>query len=203
MKNIKEFLESGILELYILGLTSEEENLSIRKWATSYPEIHEELDAITEALLTVAQEKVPAPKSDVKALLMGTIDYTERLTLGEAPAFPPELSEKSTAEDFSEWLMRKDLDLSESTEDIELKIIGHEVSKMTAIVRLVTSTPYEIHDKEIEKFLILEGSCDIVTDQKTYSLVAGDYYAVPLNLGHIVKVTSDKPCLIILQRVAA
>lgn len=203
MENLKEILQSGILELYVLGLTSEEENSAVLKLAKLHPELNAEMDVITDTLVTYAKEKVTAPKEDVKALLMGTIDYTERLTHGETPSFPPELTEQSDSADFAEWLNRKDLDLSESTDDIALKIIGYEAGKMTAIVQLKTETPYEIHDHEIEKFLILEGTCDIVTESKIYSLVAGDYYAVPLNLGHVVKVTSDKPCKIILQRVAA
>lgn len=203
MENLKEILESGILELYVLGLTSEEENSTILKMAKLHPELNLEIDTITETLVTYARENVAAPKKDIKALLMGTIDYTERLTNGEAPSFPPELSEHSSSADYAKWLDREDLDISDSTDDIALKIIGSEAGKMTAIVMLKTETPYEIHEHEIEKFLILEGTCDIITDTKIYSLVPGDYFAVPLDLGHVVKVTSEIPCKIILQRVAA
>lgn len=203
MKTLELFIESGILETYVLGLTSEEENKQVREMILLYPEIDQEIDKIMEALIIYSKKSAPAFDPTLKSLIMGTIDYTERLTNGEAPTFPPSLNENSKVEDFSEWLNRKDLELPENTEDISLRIIGYEPEKMTAIVRILVETPYEIHDKEYEKFLILEGTCDIVTDTKTYSLVPGDYYCVPLNLGHVVKVTSKIPCKVILQRAAA
>jgi mannose-6-phosphate isomerase-like protein (cupin superfamily) len=203
MKDLTEFLHSGVLELYILGLASVEENQLVHQMIRRYPEIESEIDASIESLLSYSKLKVPRPRTDIKAMLMGTIDYTERLINGEAPSFPKALNAHSKIEDYAEWLNRKDLDLSQSTEEIELKIIGSEPEKTTAIVTIKTETPYEIHDKEIEKFLIVEGSCNIVTDEKIYTLVAGDYYEVPLHLGHVVKVTSKIPCKVILQRVAA
>jgi mannose-6-phosphate isomerase-like protein (cupin superfamily) len=60
-----------------------------------------------------------------------------------------------------------------------------------------------VHDNEFEKFLILEGSCTITIEEEAHHLVPGDYLAIPLHKSHQVTITSEIPCKIILQRVAA
>ncbi len=60
-----------------------------------------------------------------------------------------------------------------------------------------------MHTHELEKFLILEGTCDITIEDEVYSLKAGDFLSIPLYNKHDVKVTSLNPCKAILQRIAA
>jgi hypothetical protein len=203
MKSIEEYLKSGILELYVLGLTSEEENRKITEMSSKHSEIRNEIDDISEALLTYSQKNLPEVNPTIKPMVMAVIDYTERLKKGEAPSFPPLLNSASKMEDFAEWLSRKDMVLPEDFTDIYAKLIGHVPGAMTAIVWIKERTPYEVHDLEYERFLILEGTCDIIIDEKPYSLIAGDYMQIPLHAGHLVKVTSEIPCKVILQRVAA
>lgn len=204
MRDIKEYIQSGILEMYVLGLTSAEENTEVAQMMAKHDEIAEELDRITEALIVPAESENVSLDPTIKPLVMATIDYQERLKNGEAVSFPPALNQGAKKEDYSEWLNRKDLQLEgDDLEDISLRIIGYTPGMLTGILWLKHGAPYEIHDKEIEKFLILEGSCDIVMDDKVDSLKPGDYYSIPLHLGHSVKVTSNVPCKAILQRVAA
>jgi anti-sigma-K factor RskA len=60
--DIKKYIESGILENYILGLTSEQESREVRKYAAQYPEIRKELDEIERSLELYAEaKKVKAP----------------------------------------------------------------------------------------------------------------------------------------------
>ena len=146
-----------------------------------------------------------APEIDptVKPMLLAIIDYTERLKSGEIPSFPPELNENSGIADFKEWINRADMTLTEDFEDFQAKIIGFEPAKTTAIAWLKFGSPEETHHSEYEKFLILEGTCDIRIDGKVHSLVPGDYLIIPLYLKHDVRVTSETPCKVILQRIAA
>ncbi len=203
MKNVNKYIESGILEMYVLGLTSVEENQEVEEMVTMYPEISEKIDSISKTLIRYSENKASKPGPTVKPLIMATIDYTERIKNGEEPSDPPLLNEKSLISDYSMWLNREDMRLERETEDIDLKLIGYKPGLTSAILWIKESTPYEIHDNEIEKFLIVEGTCDIVTDEKVYSLVPGDYYSVPLHMGHVVKVTSKVACKVILQRLAA
>jgi len=93
--------------------------------------------------------------------------------------------------------------VSSGTEDVFARIIGYTEKAITAIVWLKEMAPQEVHDDEHERFLILEGTCDIVVGNNIHQLVPGDYFAIPLHSNHHIKVTSSIPCKVILQRVAA
>lgn len=192
-----------MLEMYVLGHTSEEESLEITAMAEIHPEIRTEIENLTNSLISYSERNAPTINSTIKPMVMAIIDYTERLQKGEIPASPPILKENSTSADYATWLQREDMVLPAKFDDIHAKLIGANAEAMTAILWIKDSTPYEVHDKEYEKFLIIEGTCDIVTDNKVYSLVPGDYFSIPLHIGHLVKVTSKVPCKAILQRVAA
>lgn len=206
MKNADTYLNTGILEMYVLGLTSDEENIEINVLSETNAEIRNEIDQITEALLNFAQENAPPVNPATKPMVMAIIDYTQRLEAGETPTSPPLLNDHSTIADYAAWLNRPDMILPvDFKEEIYAKLIGSNKEAMSAILWIKggCGTPYEVHDVEYEKFLIVEGTCDIITDEKTYSLIPGDYFSIPLHIGHVVKVTSSMPCKAILQRVAA
>jgi mannose-6-phosphate isomerase-like protein (cupin superfamily) len=202
MKNINEYLESGILEKYVLGFTTEEENAEIEKLSNEHESIRTEIDEISEALVCYAQKNVTVNPT-IKPMVMAVIDYTERLAKGEKPGFPPVLTEETKISDFSQWLERKDMVLPDDFTDFHASIIGMDPEKTTAITWLKYGSPPETHTDEYEKFLILEGTCDIKIDGKVFSLVPGDYLAIPLHVTHDVMVTSSIPCKVILQRIAA
>ncbi len=203
MSKVNEFLESGILESYVLGLTSEAENKEVELMTSLYEEVNREIEIISQSLVSYAAKNAPVPNSTVKPLLMATIDYTERIKNGEAPSDPPILSEGASIDTYKEWLERADMVLPKDFSDIYLRIIGHTPKAISAIVWIEHETPFETHHNDYEKFLIVEGTCNIVIDKESHSLVAGDYMQIPLHSGHVVKVTSKIPCKVILQRVAA
>lgn len=168
-----------------------------------HPEILDEVRAIEESLETYAQANAIQPHATVKPLLLATIDYMQRLGSGEAPVNPAILNEASTPSDFSEWISREDFQNPENVEDIHVKLIAATPQASTAIVWLKYMAPDEVHHDEHEKFLILEGTCNIIVDGKINSLKAGDYFQIPLHSDHRVEVTSSTPCKVVLQRVAA
>lgn len=201
MENLKKYIDSGIIEMYVLGLATEEEGREVQALAAKHTEIREEIDAISNALMLYNKANTKlSPK--VKPLLMAIIDYTERLKGGEAPAEVPLLSESSKVSDYASWLQRNDM-IRESEDDAYARIIGYTPQAMTAIAWLNNEMPYEVHDREYEKFLIVEGSCDVILSDKVISLFPGDYYCIPLNAGHTIRITSPIPCKVILQRSAA
>ena len=201
--SIKEYIESGVLEIYVLGLSKTEERAEVEKMAAAHPEIRKEIAEIADSLEKYAQEKGVDPHPAIKPLLMATIDYTERMENGEAPAFPPVLNENSLPDHYNEWLQRNDMKAPADFEEIFVKIIGNTSEVISAIVWIKNMAPDEVHANEYEKFLILEGTCDITIGTKVHSLVPGDYLSIPLHIEHNVKVTSSMPCKVILQRVAA
>lgn len=90
--NIIEYISSGILETYVLSMSSEEETLEVERMRDAYPEIEKEIDEISIALENYASENKVEARETVKPFLMATIDYSERLRRGEAMTFPPILT---------------------------------------------------------------------------------------------------------------
>lgn len=200
----KEYIDSGILENYVMGTASHSEREEVEMMAAANPDIRQEIEAIGDALESYALANAIKPSPVVKPFLMATIEYSERIKSGEPISFPPSLNQNSKAADYAPWLNRPDLDFSGSDEDnLFAKIIGYTPGMITAIIWIKQDSPREIHDNEHESFLIIEGSCDILVGDKSNHLVAGDYFTIPLHEYHSLKVTSSIACKAILQRVAA
>jgi quercetin dioxygenase-like cupin family protein len=202
MFNVREYIDTGILELYVLGIASANECIEVEQLALQYIEIREEIETIRESVYLYADAYKLEPNPVIKPFLMATIDYTERLKNGEPAAAPPLLSANATVNDYSQWLNRPDMVAADNTA-VFAKIIGYTPQAITAIVWLKDYAPHEVHDNEYERFLIVEGTCDIIVEDQVNQLVPGDYFAIPLHKKHLVKVTSPIACKVILQRVAA
>jgi mannose-6-phosphate isomerase-like protein (cupin superfamily) len=203
MNLIKEYIESGILEMYLLGLASEIEMAEVEKMAEQHEEVRNEMEIIADAIEMQAQQTAVEPHQNMKPLIIASFDFMKRIHGGEKIGFPAELNENSTPADYNEWLSREDLSVTADFENIYARIIGNTPQMTTAILWIKQMAPEEVHTNEHEKFLILEGTCDIVVNGKTHSLLPGDYFEIPLHADHHVKVTSSIPCKAILQRVAA
>jgi quercetin dioxygenase-like cupin family protein len=203
MSTTENYINSGILELYVMGMTNDEESQEIKILSENNIEIKNEIDAISDALQIYATKSAPEIDPGVKPMIMATINYTERLKNGEEFVIAPTLSKDSKIEDFKTWLDKPELNVYNQNDEIDAKIISATPEASTMIIWLKTGAPIEIHDKEYEHFLIVEGSCNITIGEEVHRLVPGDYLSIPLYIGHSVKVTSDIRCKIILQRVAA
>ena len=197
---VEDYISSGIIELYLLEMTSEEENRDLREAAKTFPEIQQAIDRAAKTFEEFGQANAVAPPAPLKAFLFGTIDYMERLEGGEIPTSPPALSSSSTINDFAPWLNREDMVLPEDAEDTFIKIIGADEKLTTAIVWAKTLLPAEVHDDEFESFLVLEGTCEIDIDNETHYLKPGDFLTIPLYADHVARITSDIPCKLIVQR---
>lgn len=70
--NIKEYIESGILELYLLGALSAEESAEVRAMVLKYPELQDELNVLEADMLEVAEFEVPETLNT--SILDGALD---------------------------------------------------------------------------------------------------------------------------------
>ena len=199
----EKYINSGIVELFVMGsLTSEEEN-ELTLLASQHPEIRAEIERVSITLETYAQSTAQTPDPAIKPMLMATLDYMHRLENGESPVIAPLLSKNSKKEDFSHWLNRTDMQAPAEYDHTFVKIIYSTPSSTTATVWLKEGAPNETHTNEYESLFILEGSCDILIDSSTHQLFPGDQLTIPLHVPHTVKVTSTVPCKLILERRAA
>ncbi len=72
--DIQKYIASGILELYVLGQTSEEESKEVEQMMAQYPEIKEEVIAIEEALEKTAFLSAVNPDPATKAKLFDQLE---------------------------------------------------------------------------------------------------------------------------------
>src|SRR5689334_14379413 len=106
MNKISEFIESGILEQYVLGNATDRETSEVEQMAMAHPEVRKEIEEISKALEHYAMANAVTPDITIKPFLLATIDYTERLEKGESPSSPPILNESSKLSDYASWLDR-------------------------------------------------------------------------------------------------
>jgi anti-sigma-K factor RskA len=71
--DIKAYIESGILESYVMGLASAEEALEVEKNIAAYPELKKEMEAIEDALAGYAMQHEKTPPAHVKQELMSKL----------------------------------------------------------------------------------------------------------------------------------
>lgn len=199
----EDLISSGLLELYVLGETNPEEIVLVEEMARMHEDVRCELEQIGRALETYALNHAVEPDPIVKPFLLATIDYMDRAKAGEVFLLPPVLNNNSKASDFELWLSRPDMLAPAELENIYAKILNYTEQMLTAIVWIKDMAPHETHDIEHEKFLIVEGTCNIIVEGQVNALVPGDFFCIPLHKSHQVVVTSAVPCKVILQRVAA
>jgi mannose-6-phosphate isomerase-like protein (cupin superfamily) len=203
MNKIEEYIKSGILEMYVLGTTSLEETSSVNEMAHLHEEIRLEIEEITQTLQSYSASTSKEPSAGLRPFVLAVVDYTERLNGGEAVTIAPTLNKNSKIEDFNQWLEREDMVLPDDFDNMYAKIIGFTPEATTAISWVKAMSALEVHDNEYERFLIIEGTCNVKIGQENHHLIAGDYLEIPLHIEHALIVTSEIPCKFILQRVAA
>lgn len=69
--NIQEYIESGILEEYALGVLNEAERPEVERMAAQHPEIRQELDEITRGLDFYAEAHAITPPAGMRERVLG------------------------------------------------------------------------------------------------------------------------------------
>ncbi|MBO0341387.1 anti-sigma factor [Flagellimonas profundi] len=72
--DVKEYIASGKLELYVAGALSPEENLEVQHYAIQYPEIRKEIEEIEKAVLELTKAASPKMPQDGFAKIKAEID---------------------------------------------------------------------------------------------------------------------------------
>ena len=84
--NIKEYISSGVVESYVLGLLTAQERFEFEKYCETYPELKEARTSFELALEKQAMENSIAPPADLKQKIASKI-FDEKKT---APVIPIE-----------------------------------------------------------------------------------------------------------------
>lgn len=197
----QQLIASGKLKAFLLGTLPVGELAAIIKASADHPEVREELLRLEGMLERSSQGVVPVDKPEVKSRIM------ERLRLDDwhqdEPGSPPILHAASSRSDYAAWLDLPTMVPPAEYDDPFFIPIGQTTQALTAIVWMRKGSPEEVHTDVVEKFLVIEGCCEIRTADTTTRLGPGSVHSIPLHVVHEVVVISDVPCKVIVQRVAA
>ena len=84
--NTQEYISSGIVESYVLGLASEEERREFEKMCNQHPEVLAARNAFEIALENQAMQNAIAPSADIKNKIFDTISSSAKIvSIAEAP----------------------------------------------------------------------------------------------------------------------
>lgn len=73
MEDIKQYIESGILELYVLDDLSMDEKLDVERMAASYPAIKNELAEIAETMELFAEQNAVEPSEKLRVSVLNQL----------------------------------------------------------------------------------------------------------------------------------
>ena len=77
MESVKTYIESGILELYVLGDLSAEERSDVEAMSKLHPEVKAELDEIEKVMNAVAQNFATEPSFKVKEQFFNQLSFSD------------------------------------------------------------------------------------------------------------------------------
>lgn len=191
------FLESGLLELFVIGALSQDEVLLVRKMQELHPEVREEIDSLEKFYEqnAVQNELKPQSRTDKKMnFLLDNLELEQRMQLSEIPLI-------SGFSDSEAWMkMVTPLFPTEIVGERFERLLRNENGIMQMLVISKTDIDEEIHDDLEESFLILEGTCICTVGDISREMGRGEFMQIPLFESHTVNVTS-KTVTAILQRV--
>jgi len=76
--DIKEYINSGVLDLYVFGSLSPEERREVEKNAALYPEVKAELESIESTMATFAAKHAVPPAPDLKNQIWNAIQELQQ-----------------------------------------------------------------------------------------------------------------------------
>ncbi len=71
---VKDLIESGYIELYVMNALPEEESIHLERMALSYPELRVEIEKVEAALHALANKQAVTPRPSLKAEILDNID---------------------------------------------------------------------------------------------------------------------------------
>jgi len=90
LEDIKAYIESGILELYVLGDVTPEEKRQVEEMAAKHPAIKAELGEIERSMELYAEANAVEPAADLRERILNSIvtDYADDSAFDEQSEYP-------------------------------------------------------------------------------------------------------------------
>jgi len=187
---------------YVLDEMSPSERLDFELAMIKDPSLKKEvMDYELVQKLLILELAVPPPPR----LRQLTLDALGIEALRKPTDRPKILHQGSCEKDYEPWLSLPEMVPPEDLGELFFIPFAENEEGLSAIVWIPGNgmVPEEVHHDCVERFLVLEGSCDISFGGEKYALQVGDVLHVPLHHPHKVQVTSATVCKLIVQRTAA
>lgn len=197
--SLKDYIHSGMIEDYCLGILTPDEMEDVAKQANINPEIKERIDEYQSALKHYAGELSPENAEIHKKQLMVIIDDLEAETRIDIK-FLPLISKYSNSK---KWLsLAKSVLPSALEEPTLMHKLRDEKGINQFLLWTIADSPHELHEDVYETLLLLEGECICRVGEDAYHLNTGDFLAIPLHKHHNLEVVKG-PVLLLVQRLEA
>lgn len=200
----QDLIESGIVELYCLGIASDDEKKLVEEMAAIDHALQEEIAAVHEALARYAlAASSQVHKTGVKEKIFASIQAES--ASGEQEHFPPLLNYSSKAGDWLNYLDAHHIAPAEQANGIEMIELPGNDAYYTYVVfgRPGDVVDEEVHNGHQEFLLICSGTCDMVIDGVRKPYQAGDLISIVPGTRHSGVITGTERMIVIGQRRAA
>lgn len=195
--NLKTYIASGILELYVLNMLDQPQVAEVEEMLSNYPELQAEVLAISTALETAAFKHAVEPSDGLFAKI-------EQHLFGSSDAGND--SELSIIDDKSDYTMWLDLVKVKFPAALTASNFCEPIVQSQGLTQMLVVSSFDIeeesHAHEYESFLILKGKCRCTVEGQVFYLEAGGFTQIPLEVIHKVEVI-DGPVMAIVQYRAA
>lgn len=185
--NVQQYIESGVLEQYCLGLLDDAEQANVVQMSLTYPAIKQELTEIEYTLEKIALINAISPKADLKQNILRALAFADQETLLDINHLPA----TNKYSNYQSWLNAVEhLIPAEPFDDFLCTVLRQEEHIAQMLVITKNDVPVEIHEDRTESFFILKGECICTVGDHTYKLSPGDFLEIPLHQEHDVKIQS-------------
>lgn len=194
--NLEPYIESGLLELYVLDNLSPAERNGVERMLAIYPTLKVEILKIELALERYAKLQAVTPSTILEDIVINRIlnlSKTEILDISNLPLINGD-------SDYQKWQTLIDTLSIEPLSDRTVKVLRHDAEVTQMLIISTTDIEEEIHENEHESFLILAGTCKCTIGDHVRFMKAGDFMQIPLYIPHDVEILSEQVTAI-LQRV--
>jgi mannose-6-phosphate isomerase-like protein (cupin superfamily) len=180
--DIQEYIKSGILEQYCLGLLDAAQAGDVIRLSLLYPEIKQELTAVENAIEKLSASNAVTPNSGLKQKILGRLGFAdEPLDINNLPATDKYSNHLS-------WLNAVEhLIPAEPFEDLSIQVLRQDDKIAQMLVVAKVDVPDESHEAYKESFFILKGTCECTVGDEIIQLNAGGFLEIPLHVEHNIK----------------
>lgn len=191
--NLQTYIESGILELYVMGVLEESANAEVQDMLIKYPELAVEIAAIEKALENYALQHAIEPSVGLKGKIEQVLFGTSKNLNQEA------IDPINESSDHRKWY---NFVLDYFPTAVYAENFAELIAKGNGLKQFLVVSSFDIeeesHANEYESFLILKGRCRCTVDGRVFYLEPGGYTEIPLQTNHRVEVL-ESPVMAIVQ----